>query len=444
MSENDSEQNNEKQNNKIELKCGKTFSAQSLFINPQTKKEGQILATCINRYPVNKNHDGLNQIEGIIASIKDWSKISPFYRRGLRSYIKEDKYRLFDRIRLIDPSLYIPFQGMKSHKEAFCKEVEWLPELWSIVNRISSIRSQKLKIESYMREIYPLLDSVAIKGFFEFQIRNNADILISPSVPITSPLWIADQVEKMSEMNRESRILLDTTLTRYKDIRDLMNLMSINISSLRETYYEDIKKALLRNRPDIIGIRIMNMDDEKIPEIETFLKFLKELKTCNKYNYLDEQYKEEIDEEEKEIPRIPIFVFNVREFGYVTFCHGADVISMPIAKSPYITRMKGGVRPPSRGSYYHPIDMIDYRYEELRTITRPKNYRFPCHCEICENFTSLVKVDKPYWNEFRKVHFLLIKNMEIKEFRETKVPLKTALADKFGRSKKTAYVSFLN
>ena len=224
-----------------------------------------------------------------------------------------------------------------------------------------------------------------------------------------------------------------------------MNIMSINISSLRTGYFENIKMALLRNKPDMIGIRIMNMDDEKTPEIDTFLEFIDELAMCNKYDYFDEQHKQEIDEEEdKEIIRIPIFVFNVREFGYVTYCHGADAISMPISKSPYITRSKGGVRPPRLGSYYHPIDMIDYGHEKLQGLTRPNNYRFPCHCEICENFISLLKVDKSYWNEFRKVHFLLLKNMEIKEFRETEVPLKTALMDKFGRSKKTAYVSFLN
>jgi hypothetical protein len=116
---------------------------------------------------------------------------------------------------------------------------------------------------------------------------------------------------------------------------------------------------------------------------------------------------------------------------------------MPIAKSPYTTRKKESEKPVKEGSYYHPIDMIDYSYQRLPDQIRAKNYQLPCHCEICNKFASLLKVGIKQWNFFRKVHFLLVKNMELKEFRETKVLLNAALSDKFGRSQRTGYIPFL-
>lgn len=115
-------------------------------------------------------------------------------------------------------------------------------------------------------------------------------------------------------------------------------------------------------------------------------------------------------------------------------------------KTAYVSNKqeKCAEEPPKReGSYYHSIDMIDYSYTNLPDKIRANNYMLPCHCEICNQFGSLLKINKKYWNYFRKVHFLLVKNMEMQELRETKVPFNVALKDKFGRSEKTGYVSFL-
>ena len=68
----------------------------------------------------------------------------------------------------------------------------------------------------------------------------------------------------------------------------------------------------------------MNLN-EKPEEIRNLLKFIKSLSSSGK----------------------PVIVFNVREFGYVTFCHGVTAISMPIATSPYTTRGRSG-EPPKR------------------------------------------------------------------------------------------------
>jgi len=408
---------------KVTLKSGKSFDSPALFVNARTKKEAHLLKETINRYPINKDHDGLNQIDGIVVSAKDYHKVSPFLAKKKLKDFGEGHYSIDDRILIIDPSSYLPFMGTRQDKEAFCNTVaEWIPELQNIINQITVIESQKTKIEKYMSEIYPLLDVRVIQHFLEFQIENHADILICPSVPLSSLRMIKEQIQKMGEMNKQGGILLKTIFQKYKEPRDLMNLVALSPSVLRPEYFEDIKDALVQGKPDILGIRLMNLNEKNVAETKEFLRFLKSLVGT----------------------KIPIFVFNVREFGYVTFCHGSSVISMPIARSPYTTRIKGGEKPPREGNYYHPIGMIDYSYQKLYGKIRANNYRFPCHCEICDAFDSLLKVDKSYWNDFRKIHFLLVKNVETKEFRKTKVPLKVALKDKFGRSEKTGYVTFLD
>jgi len=143
---------------------------------------------------------------------------------------------------------------------------------------------------------------------------------------------------------------------------------------------------------------------------------------------------------------IPIHIFNVREFGYVTFYYGASTITTPIATDPYFMRSKSEDQPPRKGAYYHPLDMTNIVYDMLYAKTRSNNYRFPCHCEICDRFEKITNVpdDESAWNEFRRIHFLLVKNMELKELRETTVPLNIALKDKFGRSQQTVWLPFLD
>jgi hypothetical protein len=404
------------------LKSGKNIKTPALFVNVRTKKEAHLLKETINRYPVNKNLDGLNQIDGIVVSIKDHHAVSPFLVRNKITDFA-GKYSTDERSLIIDPSCYLPFMGLDQDKEAFCKTVsEWIPELQDKVNQITVMESQKSKIEEYMKQIYPLLDVRLIQGLLEFQMKNHADFLVCPSVPLSSPRKIKEQIKKMADMNREGGVLINTILKKYEMPKDSMNMVALNPSVLAPEYFEEIRNAMMQGNPNMLGIRLMNLDEKDVAETKTFLKFLKEL----------------------EGTKIPIFVFNVREFGYVCLCHGASVISMPIARSPYTTRTKGTEKPVREGTYYHPIDMIDYQYARLRDEIRSNNYRFPCHCEACESFGILLKVDKKIWNDFRKIHFLLLKDMEIKEFRETNVDLKVALQDKFGRSKRTSYITFLD
>ncbi len=413
----------EKQESKIILKSGKNIRTPALFVNIRTKKEAHLLKETINRYPIDKNNDGLNHIDGIVVSIKDYQTVSPFLVKDKIDEFAVGKYPIDARTLIIDPSCYLPFMGSDPDKQAFCKTVvQWIPELQNIIDQITVLESQKSKIEEYMKRIYPLLDVTVIRSFLEFQMEKNADILICPSVPLSSPRMLKDQIGKMGEMNSAGGILINTIFQKYEKPRDIMNLAALNPSVLAPEYFDEIRDAMMQGKPDMLGIYLMNLDEKDVVETKTFLKFLKELAGT----------------------KIPILLFNVREFGYVTFCHGANIISMPIGRSPYTTRTKGTEKPVREGKYYHPIAMIDYAYLRLRDETRSHNYRLPCHCEICDKFGTLLKVDKKYWNDFRKIHFLLVKDMEIKEFREAVVDLKIALQDKFGRSERTSYVTFLD
>lgn|GEM_PF-2699773 len=404
------------------LKCHKTLKTPSLFINARTKIEGKLISETVIRYPLNKANNGINQIDGIVISSGDHSKIAPFLVPDIRAHLDPDFYSTDKRIRLVDPAIHFLFSGLERDKDACCSVIEeWTPKLANIVNSIAEIKSMREKIDQSIKQIYPFLDAVLIQRLLEFQIRANADILITPSVPLSSPRRINDQTEKTREMNRQGRVLLDTVLSRYKDERDLMNLTVLSPSVLTSANLDNILDATLQGNPDIVGIRLMNLDEKNSAETKNLLQFLKLLSSSGK----------------------PLVVFNVREFGYVTFCYGASAISMPIAKSPYMTRKKGSEKAPHEGSYYHSIDMIDYSYKDFPDKIRAKSYKLPCHCEICDEFGSFTKIEKKQWNYFRKVHFLLVKNMEMQELRKTDVPLNVALKDKFGRSEKTAYVSFL-
>lgn len=405
---------------KIELKCGKSFISPSIFVNPQYGKEAEILRKIEVRYPQKTKHDGLNQIDGIVASVKDWSELAYYIFSG---YITDEpKYKLTDRVRLIDPSLYLLFMGTDLDKTALLGSMPTLATLRSLVNQISSLSSQKEKTDKNIDELYPFLNTQIIRALIEYQIRNGSSILISPSVPITSLRRIEEQIEKAREMNRISRILLDTVFSRYKNERDLMHMLTINLSVLKSDYIEKLRDAIISNKPDHLGLRIMNLMENNTSQVWALLRFIRELDKAN----------------------LPIHIFNVREFGYVTFCFGADTITTPIATDPYFWRRTSDEQPPRQGAYYHPIDMTNDTFDALLEKTRPNSYRFPCHCEICEEFINVTKVEKSYWNEFRRIHFLLVKNMEMREMREATVPLKIALKDKFGRSQQTIWLPFLD
>ncbi len=402
----------------IALKCGKTISSPSMFINLNYPSEGRVARQIVARYSTDVKKDGLGQIDGIAVSIKDWKTVSPPILSGYLG--KAPKHKLIDKVRLIFPSLYLLFNGTELDKKALLETINASQELIEIINKIAFLEKRKEKFDKKIDEIYPLLDTSLIRMLLQHQIQNGADILISPSVPITSNRRISEQINKASEMNRVSRILLGTVFSAYKEERDLMHVLTINPSVLKNDYIEAIKQTVLINNPDHVGIRILNLDEKNTSQVWTLLRLIKDLSES-----------------------IPVHVFNVREFGYITHVYGASSITTPIATDPYFRRSDSEQAPPRQGSYYHPIDMTNDTYDAFLEKTRSKNYRFPCHCEICEKFLNIPSVEKNYWNEFRRIHFLLVKNMEMKELRDAASHLRIALKDKIARSHQTVWLPYL-
>ena len=405
--------------NKISLKSGKILEFPCMFINLKNNSEAEILRIIEARYPQNTNHNGINNIEGLSVSIKDWQDISKYFSMGY--IINEPQYRLKDRVLIIDPSLYILFSGTENDKTSLLSTISQSFDIQKVVTGISNM-PQKNKSNQNIDELYPLLDTKFIRMLLEYQIKNHGDIIISPSTPITSLNRIEEQIEKSKEMNRISKILFDTVFSAVKDERDLMHVLSLRLSALKSNYIEELKEAVLINNPDQIGIRIMGLDEGNTSQIWSLLNFIQELSQSNK----------------------PIHIFNVREFGYVTYCYGAKSITTPIASDPYFVRAISNEPVPRRGAFYHPKDMTDDSYDILLAKTRSNNYTFPCYCEICERFGKIMSVNKPDWNEFRRIHFLLVKNMEIKELKTVKVSIKEALKDKFARSQQTTWLPYLD
>jgi hypothetical protein len=401
--------------NEIDLKCGKKLKFPSMFINIKNNMEARILRNIITAY---KNSDGINQIDGIYTSIKDWNKVSGLIKT---SYIEKPNYPLTDRAILIDPSLYLLFSGFDDDKISLTDSIPQLEPLKPIINEISKQTSQRDKIYENIDKVYPLLDSRVIYGFIENQITNNADIIMAPTTPISSQTKVEEQIEKNKEMNRASKILFDTVFSAYKDKKDFMNVLPLRPSVLKTDNLDVLKDAILINNPDQLGIQLLGLDETNSNQISLLLKLIKDLSESNK----------------------PLHILNVREFGYVAFCYGANSLVTPIAVDPYAGRSISDQPIPRRGSYYHYLDMTDDSYEILLSKTRP-TYDFPCHCEICIRNKKAMDVSESFWNEFRRVHFLLVKNMEMKELRERNAPLKDALCDKFSRSSQTVWIPYLD
>lgn len=142
--------------------------------------------------------------------------------------------------------------------------------------------------------------------------------------------------------------------------------------------------------------------------------------------------------------KVPIHLFNVTELGYVSFCHGASSMISPIATDPYFRRRVDQMPPPRCGAYYHPIDMTHDPFDILLEKTRRMNYKFPCHCEICTEYERVTNVPEEYWNKFRRIHFMLVKSMEMRELKTSASYLKNSLKDKFARSDRTHWLPFLD
>ena len=239
-------------------------------------------------------------------------------------------------------------------------------------------------------------------------------------------------------MNKAGKVLADTLLEKEMRKRDIMFLLTVNPSVLKPENFDDILSTLIITEegkdtiyPDQIGIRVMNLDKNRSEDVQSIVDTIAALAR-----------RLELDKK-----LIPIHLFNVREFGYVGFCYGATTMTTPIARSPYIQiRSANAGKVDRRGRLYHMNDMEDYTYEKSLALSRSRGYEIPCYCSVCKEVGNYTKVQEPTnWNEFRRTHFLLAKDLEMREIKDA--PTETInqhLKQKFSRSKQTYWLAFLD
>lgn len=390
--------------------------------------DGRILKFVNERYPIAETNGGVSSIDGIVISVKDLEGVSKgMTQMRLSEFTKKGGRKINERIRIIDPSLHYLFQGTEDDKKAMLDTGIFQTKFKEALDDIGTATKPSEKIERSITKLYPLLDARLVRNLLEYQIKNDADIIVSPSVPITttSELRLNQQISKIDEMNRIGRGLFDTVFSGIKERKELMNLLTINVSAIAPASLDRLVDVALAYQPDHVGIRPVNFNEADIPRIEVFLQLIRQMVRITTGS-------------------IPVHIFNVTEFGFVAYCHGADIIVVPIATDPYFRRKIEEVAPPRKGAYYHPIDLTHYPYDVILDKTRHMNYRLPCHCEICKQYETITNVPNGYWNEFRRIHFLLVKNMEAKECEDAGDSLKIALRDKFSRSQRTAWLPFLD
>src|SRR6266540_166036 len=418
----------------VALKCGKTLTIPAFFLQPY-HHEGRILRETILSYPP----EATSELAGIVSSMKDWPRVR---ERLYPQTLSPDPAYFQDKVRIVDPELHLLFVGLDTDKRDLlelrlssgklgdAKAAGERSNLRDSVDRIirSDQSERRSKSSRYVKEVYPHMESLAY-DIIKYLIDSGSDILIAPSVPITAKPLALKQIQKHEQMVRHSRALFRSVFSRVASDLDFMSMITINAHILES---RDISQRLIdsiiESQPDHVGVKVLNLDERETARVETLLQFVAELRRSLDY----------------EGAHIPIHLFNVREFGYVTYCHGVSAIKSPIATKPYV--YLNPRNPPDSspvGKYAHPNDLVDYTYERLQELTEPVGYRLPCHCHACKE--RGVVGPKEDFNVFRKQHFIAYKSgLEMQEIRRAdRATLNVALRDRFARSKQTALIAYL-
>jgi hypothetical protein len=347
---------------------------------------------------------------------------------------------LQERVRVIDPELHLLFTGFDADKRD-------LLDLKVATGRLGDKRipesktnlrdtvfatakengaSYASKSKRYLEELYPFMSSILL-DVMRYLVDAGTEILIAPSVPITSKAIALKQIEMASRMNSDSKGLFTSLFANYTSSTDFMIMITVNAHILEnDEFCERLIASVISTRPDHVGIKVLELDERDVPRVEAVLTFIANLRNAI----------------EVFGPQIPIHVLNVREFGYVAFCHGASAIEMPIARKPYIHISRDNPVDPSQlGRYTHPVDMVDYTYAQVAEMSATNG--LPCSCRPCQSRGEVGSTKT--FNDFRKRHFICLKGgFEMEEIHSADGNvLNTALRDKFARSKQTGLVAYL-
>jgi len=404
------------------LKSGKTYTVPSLFVNPQTNDDVKALWAIDER---NK----LTNIDGIYIALPDYKQLSTKLGFSTKPFFNENRITIRDKIFLVDPSLDKLLTGMEDVKQKMFATRKFGMRIEKIMKeiRLSDLTTSEKSLK-IMDEVYPRLQ---VKPLIDLQVKANVDMIISPCINISSKTKLVDRFNFAEQMLLNTKILLETSsLKKYKETKDLMNVLTLSKSIISdERNFHRIFDLLLCNKPDHVGIKIDRIQESDTVAQITLFKFFREFHEYAKHRTGNKSP--------------PMHFINVNELGYVSYCSAVNNIVCPIGHSPSypFKRKKGGgisETPIDRDTsmrYYHPINM-DYPKFSLQNP-------FPCACSECKKRQRADNVpykERPLHN---RKHWLEVKDSEIKEFRETPARLDIALRDKFARANRTQLIAYL-
>jgi len=417
----------------VKTKVGKHFRAPSIFLMPKSDLDARVLAIANQRYPRAPGGMSLEQIDGLVFNLKDYREMwGTITQTAFHDNEEIPRRSLADRVKIINPGLEFLLRGNDSDRTKM--GTTGLFDLSTIreVNRItSSETSPSDKAEQIVHEVYPKIHAGTINSILRYQLNEEADIIILPTVPITSTRYFDKQIEKATEMIRTSCVLLERLFSGTVNRRDMMVTVTADARFLAERKYVVELAACLfsqeseqagpeRVRPDHVGVAISNLDKGNETQIQNVFDFMGLL-----YQGMKEQGRV-----------VPLHLLNIDQLGYLAFNYGVSAITMPIAADPYFysIRHKKDITPPRKGVYYVPSKMKYEPYDKLLELTRSNNYRLPCHCETCDEGQTVFNAETIWdFNEFRKIHDALYKNIENKMLREPRIPFPDAMRDMLSR-----------
>lgn len=413
---------------KINLKTGKSFRAPSIFLNPETEPEGRYIHQTNAQYPTRQGGVGFENIDGIVVYGKDWNNVSAGLQMNQTSLI--DGKSLQDKVLLVLPEIDHLLRGTEADRKRMHDTGMFDPTLVETVNRIVGIDpTGNERNDSMINEVYPMIDTRTTARLLRFQLESKVSMLAMSGVPITSARQIDRQFDKAREMIQESYTILENVFTAYYEKIDTMNLLTLNASLIKPENYNKISTVLLEHAPSQVGIRVTNFNPANDNQILSLFNCIAEL-----YNTIRETRQD-----------IPIHLMNLDHLSYFAWTHGASALTLPIVRDPTFFGRRGAEQPvkPSMGVYYNIEDKMFYTRDNLLAETRDTNYKLPCYCEICQRFGTILKVPESYWNEFRRIHTILARSIEVKMLRDAPAPIRIALREMFLRSKKMGWTQFL-
>ncbi|HEV2119431.1 MAG TPA: hypothetical protein VGS11_04925 [Candidatus Bathyarchaeia archaeon] len=418
----------------VRLKNGKQFSIPAVFLTPESVLDGKVLREVNGQFPETPAGMGLERIEGFTVYAKDWDRVVQGLKPQptLEAFYSDNaisRRPIEDRPFIVLPELDFALRGSQPDRKKMLELGLISEKQFRAIEQIAleSKLTHNQRLDRTVDEVYPLLDTTTLVQSLRFQLDRRTSILAMPSVSVTSVRKFDSQMEKAREMIRNGHTLLRDVFTGFYGKVDVLNILTVGASVLKPENYPSIFSLLISYAPDHIGLRIVGLDKANDSQVSNVFNTISELHTMMEANDI----------------KAPIHVFNMDHLGYVGWCYGMSVLSMPISTDPYFFGRRSDETPPKDGVFYNIEDMTYDTHEELLRKTRP-NYELPCYCGICQKYKTIPKVKLAMkWNDFRRRSEVLCRNIELKEIREAPARIDEAIKQKLLRSRKLGWTQFI-